>query len=740
MDNDVDTSKDGIRSNIDCIGAWSEWSECEKDCDNGSPVLSYKTYNIIQEQRGDGAECITYDGDTKSKECNLEPCPNDCIGEWGGWSECDNVCGEAKRIRKYTVKKKGNNGGKECPYSNGDIEEKKCDVKVCKETCNLSDTPINCTGVWGGWGVCSKPCDGGEQEREYNILNYSMNGGEQCLMNDDEWNRNWWEDPTKPLKDNEIYRMEDNIKLSGNINEELRDHYRLYNSHNISNNVFVITLNEAEELCKGYDNCGGFTIDKENRMNYQRPPYPSNPIEEYKHVTFIPRNNINDREMNLRMKSYIKKEGVFNVSTPSGKPDEIDNTSVSLDGIIQRRKCNLQKCPEDCIEGWNVSNECLPTKESNKDAISNEYCGTGTKIKRWEIKKQAKYGGKECIGHDGNGVKKKYEECELPKKCSKDCKMGIKWDEECKTTYSRCSGVQQDLWIDIEPVKNGGRCPTGDYKPCNKSNECDEYILENGEKVNQKCYEMIGKNEPETNRIGERECSNTIEPNRGCNNVEYNSNTGSFNKVGVCHIEVPEINYRKCNLNDVQKESNDKFIWPLMEYNNTTGTMENYESCNEIPDKELCNQSNGECKWKWDDGKCIEERLKCRNYNTIEECNDNYCEYDNVNNVCKDIECHRIDQLYGKCEENSKCIRDSNNKCREKEYGCVNDKDIVRHRHEYNYYCEEDDTEWINILGKKCVDIGNDLECDTEIIEKKYDKYGKSIMDACPLSCNVNWC
>ena len=41
---------------------------------------------------------------------------------------------------------------------------------------------------------------------------------------------------------------------------------------------------------------------------------------------------------------------------------------------------------------------------------------------------------------------------------------------------------------------------------------------------------------------------------------------------------------------------------------------------------------------------------------------------------------------------------------------------------------------------KKCVDIGNDLECDTEIIEKKYDKYGKSIMDACPLSCNVNWC
>lgn len=70
------------------------------------------------------------------------PAPVDCVGDWGGWSDCKKktVGGFCKRERNYSIVQPAKNGGKPCPYKDG---EKQADHSNCKG----NDTGMESTSI-----------------------------------------------------------------------------------------------------------------------------------------------------------------------------------------------------------------------------------------------------------------------------------------------------------------------------------------------------------------------------------------------------------------------------------------------------------------------------------------------------------------------------------------------------------------------------------------------------------------
>jgi len=141
---DCNTCPDGYGgndclSNIDCEGSWTITSECDKDCGRGTEKL---IYNVTQPKQGDGQECPAKDKEEKTQECNTQPCPIDCIGEWTDYGDCDAICGSGKQTRTYNVTTQAQHNGKECSAENGEQEQRACESKPCP-SCGANSKLVN---------------------------------------------------------------------------------------------------------------------------------------------------------------------------------------------------------------------------------------------------------------------------------------------------------------------------------------------------------------------------------------------------------------------------------------------------------------------------------------------------------------------------------------------------------------------------------------------------------------------
>jgi hypothetical protein len=89
---------------------------------------------------------------------------------FSGWSTCTAACATGTQSRSRTVTSHAAHGGYTCPYL---AETRNCNTQAC---------PIN--GGWsgyGGWGGCSKTCDGGTKYRSRSCTNPSpAHGGAGC--------------------------------------------------------------------------------------------------------------------------------------------------------------------------------------------------------------------------------------------------------------------------------------------------------------------------------------------------------------------------------------------------------------------------------------------------------------------------------------------------------------------------------------------------------------------------------
>jgi len=174
-----------------CIdGKWGEWNAfglCSAKCGGG---LTWRYRKIVTEASACGVPAVGLDKDVKP--CNTQSCAKDVdceLAQWSDWGDCSCTEDGVKR-RVRDVLTYGSGDGKWC---NGDLKEvSPCNTCTETNTCNLPDPKVNCSiGKWhtapaalyGGVGICSATCGGGQKEEVRDIEQEAKNGGEQCNGN-----------------------------------------------------------------------------------------------------------------------------------------------------------------------------------------------------------------------------------------------------------------------------------------------------------------------------------------------------------------------------------------------------------------------------------------------------------------------------------------------------------------------------------------------------------------------------
>jgi len=153
---------------IDCVGAWSSFSACNATCGGGKSV---RTFNVTIPAESGGVDCGTGHGDSDWLNCASDPCPIDCDGSFGDFSECSLSCGNGTQAKTFSVTTPAAHGGENCTAEDGDTEAQPCATEAC---------PVDCDGDWTAWGACSKTCDVGSQFRSFVTETAAAFGGQLC--------------------------------------------------------------------------------------------------------------------------------------------------------------------------------------------------------------------------------------------------------------------------------------------------------------------------------------------------------------------------------------------------------------------------------------------------------------------------------------------------------------------------------------------------------------------------------
>mmetsp|Transcript_102722 Transcript_102722/g.257546 ORF Transcript_102722/g.257546 Transcript_102722/m.257546 type:complete len:923 (-) Transcript_102722:29-2797(-) len=144
----------------DCeVSSWT-YGECSVTC-GGNGVQMLRRQVVAKPFRG--AACLPL---VLQQNCGHEPCPVDCeLEDWGGWSECSSECGGGVRQRVRSIRL-APSGGRLCDVT---VEAQSCNDQACDRECELAP--------WTDWSPCSKPCNGGVQQRTRAVMHPAVGLG-----------------------------------------------------------------------------------------------------------------------------------------------------------------------------------------------------------------------------------------------------------------------------------------------------------------------------------------------------------------------------------------------------------------------------------------------------------------------------------------------------------------------------------------------------------------------------------
>jgi hypothetical protein len=162
------------------LGDWTPWTPCDRPCGSG---VRFKEREIVAYPAYNGGVCE--DPLQLVEPCNTMPCTThtDCIvSDWTMWTPCSASCGGGQKHRERYISQPAFNGGKPCSVgasaSLALVETTACAAMCCADG---RGAPQDCVwGEWGEWGACSHSCDGGERQRQREILASPKNGGKPC--------------------------------------------------------------------------------------------------------------------------------------------------------------------------------------------------------------------------------------------------------------------------------------------------------------------------------------------------------------------------------------------------------------------------------------------------------------------------------------------------------------------------------------------------------------------------------
>ena len=93
---------------IDCQGDYGPWSDCSAECGDGE---QHSAFEATQDSQNGGAACP----DDKTQTCNENPCPVDCVAHYGPPGECSSSCGDGTATSALIVEVPAEAGGAACP-------------------------------------------------------------------------------------------------------------------------------------------------------------------------------------------------------------------------------------------------------------------------------------------------------------------------------------------------------------------------------------------------------------------------------------------------------------------------------------------------------------------------------------------------------------------------------------------------------------------------------------------------
>lgn len=155
----------GILATRDCsLATWGDWDDCTEVCGSGTHERQRK---IDRPATGGGKPCTG--SMVELEPCNTQACLNqgriDCV--LSGWSEWLSCTSNNQQHRKRFVAENPQNGGQSCL---GSLEEvRACNIAV---DCLLTK--------WTAWDECDKSCDGGQRQRQRQVVKTPRNGGLEC--------------------------------------------------------------------------------------------------------------------------------------------------------------------------------------------------------------------------------------------------------------------------------------------------------------------------------------------------------------------------------------------------------------------------------------------------------------------------------------------------------------------------------------------------------------------------------
>ena len=387
----------------DCVGRWDAWSECSARCGTG---FQTRGYVVEKPAHHSGKPCAFRDGALQSRACNSEPCTVACEGQWSDWSECSAECGGGQKWRTYKITRfPEGKGALACPIADGAMEVVQCGTGPC---------PRDCRGQWGPWSRCSAACGGGQQLRQYVVLETAENGGVECAF--------------------------------GNHTEQRRACNQAACSRDCVGSWGDWT--ECTVACGG----GGtrrrrFHVDMPHAAGGKRCEARHGQTEEDKSCGNQP--------------CVVDCEGAFEPWSRCTRACGTGGTS-SRRYIVSRREagggklcprahesmetrpCNDKPCPADCVGGWGPWTAC------------SETCGAGgTRQRVYAVSSLALNGGAVCPFADGAVDIKP---CNTNVRCDADCEGG--WAQWGECSLGCHGGFQRRVYaIRKEAQGTGVRCP-----------------------------------------------------------------------------------------------------------------------------------------------------------------------------------------------------------------------------------------------------------------------------------------
>jgi uncharacterized membrane protein YgcG len=174
---------------VDCVGAFESWGECSLPCGGGTRIRSFVVSAQAQYGGVCPDDGVTETEDCNVDECPPPPPdPVDCVGAWSDFSECSELCGpDGVRERTFVVETLPAHGGAECNAVAGDVETESCNTEVpCPPA--WPNSPI-LTAAMRTWLLAQLPTDVTSVEECYNSATDDTSGPGVFHMQCDTHNR-----------------------------------------------------------------------------------------------------------------------------------------------------------------------------------------------------------------------------------------------------------------------------------------------------------------------------------------------------------------------------------------------------------------------------------------------------------------------------------------------------------------------------------------------------------------------